>query len=424
MRNGIPRPARSGAAGPPNSRAASGVCARFAAALAAALAGSAGAQAGPPSVEGRAYSYSDDAGLYVSTVAGAWETPLGAAFTLRLGALADWITILAPSAAAGDAHAGHEGHAGHEEGGEGGVEAGADAISGASARVLAGGGDSREIRAGGDIGLGWHGNLGDSPVTVSGTLRGSGESDYRSVSGILSGRLSLFQANTSLSAFAGFGRDGIDPSRPPPGQSDRWPAAQAKLSGGFGLSQSLTRNLAVSAGLSAAYQGGRLSSPYRNALVGASPATGTYFPESLPAARLRAVAFAGAAVYLGRGAALHLREGFYVDDWGVRAWIPEAALAKESGPWLATLRHRFYAQTRADFYRPLYPDRTGLRTGDARLGRLYDQTGAFRLDYRLGTTASPLHVGGEYLFSRLEYPDLHPRTLYSHVFSLGVRKEY
>jgi hypothetical protein len=183
------------------------------------------------------------------------------------------------------------------------------------------------------------------------------------------------------------------------------------------VSQSLTPRLAISAGASAALQGGRLSSPYRNSRVGV-----TYFPERLPGNRLRGTAFAQVSYYLGWGAALHVREGAYADDWDVLAWIPETALAKEFGLLLLTARHRFYAQTRASFYRSSYPGRDGYQTGDARLGRLYGQTGALEAEAplipkagRLGPVASV-----EYAFSRLEYPDLFPRVLYGHVVTLRV----
>jgi hypothetical protein len=377
------------------------------------------ADVGPVSLEGRAHAYRDDAGLYVSSLEGEWEHPLAAAWSLRLRTVADWITILSPAGPEGaDAHAGHAGQT-HDHAEEEDNTAAADAVSGASARVLAGAADARELRAGGSLGLSWRGRSGHLPVTLSLDARGSHEPDYRSASGAVSGSIALFQSNTVISGFAGMGRDRIDPPEAPPGQAGLWPADQAKISGGFSLSQSLTPRLTVSGGASAGFQGGSLSSPYRNALVGI-----TYFPERLPPKRLRATGFAAASYYLGWGTALHVREGVYADDWGVRAWIPEAALAKESGRWLTTLRHRFYAQGRADFYRPVYPDRNGYRTGDPRLGRLYDQTGALAIEYRLASGGNPILLVTEYAFSHLEYPDLYPRTLLSHVFTFGIRTEY
>src|SRR5690606_5795256 len=249
----------------------------------------------------------------------------------------------------------------------------------ASARIGSGTGTPREMRAAGALGAVFTGAYRSRPVTVSAELRGRREPDYLSLGGVLAGQTSLLRGSSTLAAFAGAGRDEIDPAEPPPGQSGRWPARQLKFSGGVSLAQILTPRLVVSAGASAASQTGRLSSPYRNSLVGI-----TYFPENLPGSRLRATSFLQGSLYLGQGTALHIRQGFYGDGWGVTAWIPETALAREiGGGLLATVKHRFYAQTAADFYRPVYAGRKGNHTGDARLGRLYDQTGALEAEYRI-----------------------------------------
>lgn len=375
----------------------------------------------PGKAEGRIHSYQDDANLYVTSVAGLLEHPISSLFSLRIRSVADWITILAKRPAGDpDPHAGHGGHE-HNEADDNPIIA--DAISGASARIGSGAGTSRELRTAGALGAVFTGSYRSRPVSVSAEIRGSREPDYLSLGGVLAGRISLFRGNTTLSAFAGAGRDEIDPAEPPPGQIGLWPAHQLKLSGGLSAAQILTPRLIVSVGGSAASQTGRMSSPYRNSLVGI-----TYFPENLPGSRLRATAFLQGSLYLGLGTALHLRQGIYGDDWGVAAWIPETALAKEiGGGLLATLKHRFYAQTAADFYLPVYPGRRGYHTGDARLGRLYNQTGALEAEYRIPMRAGrtgPLVLSAEYSFSHLQYPDLYPRTLVSHVFSIGARSEY
>lgn len=358
----------------------------------------------------------------MTSAAALLEHPLSGFFALRAKAVADWITILADDYAGApeDPHAGHGGEDPIEEHENPII---ADAISGASARIASGAGTTRELRAAGSLGAIFTGTAGSRPVTVSAEFRGGHEPDYLTMAGYLTGQATLSKGNAVLSAFAGAGRDEVSPPSDPPGQAGKWPAHQQKVSGGFSLARILTPHLVLSGGASAALQSGRLSSPYRNALVGI-----TYFPENLPDSRLRSVAFLQGSCYLGMGTALHVRQGAYADDWGVTAWIPETALAKEIGnDLLLTVRHRFYAQTRADFYRDVYADRRGFLTGDARLGRLYDQTLGVEAEYRLrgGNGGSgPILVTADYAFSRLEYPDLHPRTLISHVFSMGVRSEY
>jgi hypothetical protein len=221
--------------------------------------------------QGSVGSYQDDNRLYVTSVSAAIEHPLPANLTLRARAVADWITIMAggvPAAAPAHPHAGHE----HLEEDDNPVIA--DAVSGASARVSTSPVNSRETRVEGVLGLGLRLNTGNLPVTVSAEGRGSHEPDYSSWAGALAGQAELFQGNTTVSAFLGAGRDVVSPAADPPGQAGRWPAAQSKISGGFSLAQAATPRLWLSLGASAALQTGRLSSPYRNSLVGI-----TYFPE-------------------------------------------------------------------------------------------------------------------------------------------------
>ncbi|MDB5047423.1 MAG: hypothetical protein JWO30_494 [Fibrobacteres bacterium] len=377
----------------------------------------------PGKAEGNVHSYQDDNRLYVTSVSAGIEHPILTNVSVRARAVADWITIMAGEATApapGDPHAGHEGHDHIEEDDNPII---ADAVSGASARVSNSPVNSRETRIEGVLGLSLRLNQGNRPVTLSAEGRGSHEPDYSSWAGALSGQAELFRGNTLVSAFLGTGRDRVSPAADPPGQAGKWPATQSKMSGGFSLAQSVTPRLLLSGGASAALQTGRLSSPYRNSLVGI-----TYFPEKLPRERLRATAFVQASLYLGMGAALHMRQGLYSDDWGVTAWIPETAIAEELGPRaLLTLKHRFYAQAPADFHKSVYPDRKGFQSGDLRLGTIYDQMAAALLEYRIvrpSGRAGPIVLSVEYAFSRKEYPDLYPKVLLSHVFSMGVRTDY
>ena len=372
----------------------------------------------PLQAEAAFNGYRDDNRLSVASGAMGLTLPLGPAWFMRMKFGSDRIAIDPPQAGTVlDPHAGHGAHDHIDEDDNPSV----DAVSGASARVGYGGAGTVEYRMEGSAGISRRVRSGSAPVTVTCEVRASHEPDYLSAGGTVSAEAEFFQGNTVATVFIGGGRDEIDPPVVPAGQQGRWPAVQAKLSGGFSLAQSLTPRLTVSGGASAAWLAGRLSSPYRNSLVGI-----TAFPERLPDRRLRATAFAQASYYLGWGSALHLREGLYADDWDVSAWIPEAALAKEFGPVLLTVRHRFYAQTQASFYLAVYRDRTGFQTGDARLGRLYGQTVGVEAEVPLSfkTRRSGPMVSVEYVFSGLEYPDLYPRTLYGHVVTLRVTGEF
>ena len=386
----------------------------------------------PVRLDGRTSYYLDDQGLYVSSTGGWLEYPFSPKWVMKAQAVSDLITIRPPGTQArdttgsGDPHAGHGGHVG--DGGEIidehlNPQLNIDGVSGASTRISAGTSSTRELRGEGVVGLQLRDKWEGRPSSLGLELRGSREPDYNSMGGLLAGQTEAFQGNTTLSAFLGFSRDRISPDRAPPGQKGLWPAEVYKWSGGFTAAQSVTPQLLISWGLSAGLQQGTLASPYRYALV-----RSTLFPETLPGERLRLTMFFQSAYYLGWGTALHLRHGFYWDSWDVKAWIPETAVSRQMGRRsVLTLRHRFYAQTRAQFYQPVYPDREGFQTADLRLGKLYDQVGGAEWDFRLlqgsGRTG-PLVLSASYEFSRLEYPDLGTRRLFSHVFQLGTTLEY
>jgi hypothetical protein len=170
------------------------------------------------------------------------------------------------------------------------------------------------------------------------------------------------------------------------------------------------------------HQWGTLSSPYRRALV-----VTTLFPELLPSTRERFTGYLALSWALGGGAALHLRQGAYVDSWGVWAVIPEFSLAKEVGDRaLVSFRYRFYGQGPAAFYLPTYRQLGPLLSGDPRLGALNDHSGGVELRWtpwgRLGWAGSLTLVGG-YELSILSYLQL-KSAVRAQVFSLGVTGAY
>lgn len=416
----------------------------FAAALIIAATGVPGAGAAPPAsggetaamgleiapprlpgrLEGGSFFYFDDHGLYVSTTGAEVEHPLGGRLALRLRALGDWIGIYPPSSYA-EEHGHHLPGGGHHDPGgnpDAAPDGGVDGISGASARAGSSG-ESQEGRAEGGAGLVYRGRSRGRPLVLAAESRASYEPDYQSVSAAASGSLETFRGNTVWSGHAGAGWDRIDPGAAVTTRGETWPAGQAKASAGGAVSQTLTPRLVLTAGASGAWLLGRLSSPYRRALI-----VTTLFPERLPSDRLRLTGFVQAGCHLGRGLALHSRQGFYWDTWDVKAWVPETALAKELGAaFLLTLKHRAYVQRPADFYRTGYSPQAAFRTGDPRLGGLEEQTAALEIDWRpAGSTgaAGGLVLTAGYSWSYLEYWSLPGHALTSQVARLGAALEY
>lgn len=372
--------------------------------------GSPGLRARPVAAELRGYHYSDNSGLTVATLAANVEQPLSQHFTATLRGIADHIVVdrtivEVPPALVGNQSTGH-------------LDTRPDVVTSASSAVVGGEG-SDKWRFEGTPGLRWGGDVDGAPSAASVQFRVSHEPDYASKLVLLRASTSLFEDNTTIGVFAGYGWDRVSPPLPPPGQEDIWPAEHNRLVGGASVSQLLSPSLVVSVGGSVTRQRGTLSNPYRRATVRTS-----LFPEVLPDARDRFTAFVGSAWYLGWHAALHGRIGVYTDSWGVQSIIPEVALTKELGArLLLDLHYRYYKQTAADFYEPVYPDLAPILAGDMRLGRVHDNTFGTELQWQLW--GGPGEFGAlaavaRFDLSLLRYEQLPTDLIVGKVFNLGL----
>lgn len=316
----------------------------------------------PGELEARSAYYADNSGLDVVTVAAAADHPVSDRVSASARALVDYVSVSRQPLDPGDPGAGHDpgGHPPHEP----------DAVASASS-LAKGGAVAEKFRfeglAGASVELGR-----DVPWTVGGSLRASHEPDYAAISGLVGGNVELLDRTLTVGGFVGYGRDRVSPVEAPPGEEEDWPASHQRWQVGASASQVVTPRLVVSAGAALSRQSGELANPYRRALVRT-----TLFPELVPDTRRRETGFVAASFYVGRGAALHVRQGAYHDDWGVRALVPEAALAVDlDGRGLAWLRYQLYEQWAADFYEARYDDIAPLMTGDMRLGPIRAHAGA------------------------------------------------
>jgi len=360
-------------------------------------------------VDGRAYAYSDQAGLNVNTLGVRGEQQVGRQWTVNAEALVDQV-ILDPPAPVVQAPIVPGQPTGHRH-------EGVDVVTSASVTSTNTPLRTEKWRFQGIGGASWL-RPSANPAELNAAVRASAENDYKSIYGRFGGSIELFQRNTTLSAFVGAGNDWVNPTQIPPGQTGSWPASHLRLNAGAWVSQLLHPSLVVNAGLGFTHQQGTLSSAYRRATV-----QSTLFPEVLPQRRERLTGFVGGSWYIGGGTALHVRQGFYADSWGVLAVIPEASLVKELGSkLLASFRFRHYAQGKASFYVPVYPTLATYMSGDPRLGVLHDNVGGLELRWtprgRLGWADSLTLLAG-YDLSLLRY-DLLRGASRSQVFSLGV----
>jgi hypothetical protein len=362
------------------------------------------------SAEARTYYYADDQGLTVITAAARAEHEVAPNLAVSAQAVLDHINIERGVDVHADTGGQPTGHV-HD----------VDAVTSASVTVL--GGDSLvKNRVEGSAAAALTGKVWEVPMRLEPSARVSIESDYHSYSGRLQATAELFERNTTLSAFVGYGHDRLDPTADPPGESKLWPASHDRVSAGALLSQLLSRRIVVSGGFAVNQQFGRLSNPYRRALVRTS-----LFPEHLPDSRTRVTAFASAACYLGWGTALHLRSGAYADSWDVLAFMPQAALVMElSDNLLATLQYRYYRQTAASFYELRYETLQSTRTGDARLGRIEEHQAGAEVSWNfLGQTGSSgsVFATGGYRLVLPTYLEL-DRGVVAHIGLLALGAEY
>lgn len=360
-------------------------------------------RARPAQAQAHLYYYGDDRGLSVITTGLEAEQPISAQTSVMARGLVDRIVVEHERAFVEDVGAGPTGHT-HDD---------VDVVTSASVSV-AGGDRLEKYRFEGTAGVLHALDNPETPTRLQGYVRASTEPDYRSYSGRLGVETELLQRNLSLSAFAGYGHDTVDPLEAPPGEARDWPATHQRWNLGGSASQILSRRLILYGGLAISHQFGTLSNPYRRAVVRT-----TLFPERLPEARVRGTAFARLSWYLGWTTALHLRQGVYADDWGVKSVIPETAVVKELGEdGLISLRYRFYWQTAASFYQRRYQELEPLRTGDARLGAVHSHQPGVELSWtvlgRQGDFGS-MTLLGEYKLVLLEYEALVDGAVTAHI---------
>ncbi len=361
-------------------------------------------------VETHGFYYSDEAGLRVLTMGASGSHQPTRKLDVAVQVLADQVVIDPPPPPAPRVNDGAQ-PTGHRH-------PGVDVVSSASVIAVGESPRTEEWRFEGMGIATWRDQWRGAPARWTAVARGSTEPDYRSLSGRLQGELSLFEQNTDVGAFVGFGHDTIDPLTAPPGQDALWPGTHDRLTVGASVSQLLSPRLVARGGVGGTHQWGRLSSPYRRARV-----QSTLFPEVVPGARDRLTAFLALSWHLGGGTALHLRQGGYLDTWGVGALIPEAALAKEVGrSGMVSLRYRLYQQSGATFYAPVYATKAALLSGDPRLGALTEHVGAVEVQWapvgKLGWSDA-LTLAAGYELSALSYRQLNS-TVRANIFSLRM----
>lgn len=371
--------------------------------------------------EAQSFYYGDNQGLSVITAGATVEHPLTESLSVTSQALVDRIKVERPTITVTDSGGQPTGHR-HLPNGDAVSISAMDAITSASVSVT--GGDKLEkTRLEGTLGAIYDRAVEGAPTRFQGYLRTSQENDYQSYSGRIRVSSELLERNTTVAAFVGYGHDLISPIKAPPGEDDRWPASHDRWIGGASVSQLLSQTVVLSGGVGLTRMSGTLENPYRRALV-----LTTKFPERLPHERFRVTAFVALDWYLFWDTALHVRQGAYFDDWGVKAWIPEAALVKDFGQDLQlSIRYRYYLQSRASFYGSIYGALQPLLSGDDRLGPIVNHAPGLELIWTVsGNRGRPgaFSVKAGYTLNRLSYVDLETAAAVGHIVNAGASLAY
>jgi Protein of unknown function (DUF3570) len=259
-----------------------------------------------------------------------------------------------------------------------GVDYLVDVISSASIAQTGGGDDAvfTELRHGVGLKLGKAFDVSDASLDVTVHGRYSAEDDYDSrVYGLAT---SLTWNDKSTTASLGVTR--VDDTVLSNIDAD----FEGDLSGvvtSLGLSQVISPVVTASVSYQLGVLQGFLGNPYRNALIGPLP-----YPEAPPSDRIRHnVEGQLSWRIVESGTTLGLSYRTYADSWDVAALTPEARVYQSLGEdFVVRARYRFYAQTRAYFFRDAYPrGYIGPITSDPKMSEFESHQVGLKLAYRL-----------------------------------------
>jgi hypothetical protein len=198
-------------------------------------------------------------------------------------------------------------------------------------------------RKAGDIGA--SALFGDSQVTLR--QGWSHENDYKSTWTSLEGSHDFNQKNTTLAGGIAFSDDGVSSHDAPDNFRTR-----IKRDLFAGVTQVLDERSLVSVSLEYSYSNGFMSDPYKLVFV----QSGGLLSDARPDNQQVYAATAKYVRYIpGIDAALHLVGSLSTDTWGIHSGAVEMQWKKElPAEFLLSAGGRFYTQSSAKFYAPLY----------------------------------------------------------------------
>jgi len=215
----------------------------------------------------------------------------------------------------------------------------------------------RDRRNAGDIGIA--GTFGETQATLR--QGWSKENDYKSTWTSLEARHDLDRKNTTVAAGIAFSDDGVSNHDTPDDFHTR-----IKRDLFVGVTQLIDERSLFEVSLEYSYSNGFLSDPYKLVFV----QSGGLLPDSRPAHRRQLAATAKYVTYVPAiDSALHATASLSTDNWGIDSGSVELQWKKElPAECLVSAGLRYYTQSSADFYAPLFQDQPGdARSSDYRL---------------------------------------------------------
>jgi hypothetical protein len=270
-----------------------------------------------------------------------------------------------------------------------------DSITSASVATGAGAIEFNEKRYEG--GLGYTHEL-PGRLRLGGQVRYSTESDYTSAYLAAHAEVALFDQTTTLRLLVGHATDDITNgvavmmgSLGTPRRAEELATTLASL----GVTQVITPRVVGSVTYDLVRASGYQANIYRVVRGGVDPV-----PERVPDLRLRHAVATSARLFLPTRTTLVGAYRFYGDDWGIVAHTPELRVIQEVMPGLdVRLRYRYYTQTAAEFYKPVYmqselSDPSVSVTDDEKLSAFATHTFGGQVSVELGTIGFGGWFGG------------------------------
>jgi hypothetical protein len=257
------------------------------------------------------------------------------------------------------------------------------------------------------------------------------EKDYLAFNGGIEGTREYNEKNTTLSGGLGFSYDQLDPTQDPVIAPER-PGKEEKqnVSVFGGVSQVLTRSTTVQGTATYQYRTGYLSDPYKAALV-----SGARVRDRRPGDRHQMALLARLRSHAeSLNGTLHFDYRFYADDWDIEAHTFDVAWHQSIFDLLRVIPSvRYYSQSQADFYAPLYlaPRSDALRSSDYRLSpygaisyriRAEARVQLFDLDLGLNAGYERYESDGDLAFGDVSTEN--PGLVSFDLFSVGVNGRF